>query len=311
MRTPTALAAAIAVSPLSAQTNPLPPKKTYTISRATSAVTVDGVLDEKAWQDATSIPLGYEWLPGDNIAPPVATDGLLMFDDNNLYVGFRAHDPKPQQIRAHITDRDVPFQDDTVGFMIDPFNDQRRAFQFRINAAGVQMEATNSDVDGSEDWSWDAIWASAAKIGSDGYTVEVAIPFSSLRFPNTADVQTWGFLLMRDYPRTDRHRLQSSPRNRNSSCLVCQFDHLTGFVGVHSGRNLEVDPTVTATRADVRDDYPDGPLKSGGVDGDAGVTAKWGITPNVTLNAALNPDFSQVEADAAQLAVNERFALFF
>lgn len=288
-----------------------PPRATHTIVRAVSPVTVDGSLDEPAWQSASVIPIRYEWLPGDNIAPPVRTDVLVAFDSRNFYIAFRAFDPNPAQIRAHLTDRDVAFQDDTVGFMIDPFNDRRRAFQFRINAAGAQMDATNSDVDGSEDWSWDAIWASAARITAEGYTVEVAIPFRSLRFPNTGSVQTWGFVAMRDYPRKDRYRLQTAWRDRNRDCIVCQFDDLTGFENIRPGRDIELDPTVTASRVDVRDPFPGGSLEGGDMEFEPGLTAKWGITPNITLNGTINPDFSHVEADAAQLAVNERFALFF
>lgn len=95
-----------------------------------------------------------EWLPGDNIEPPERTDCLVTSDRDALYVAFRAFDRTPSAIRARLADRDVPYLDDTVGFMIDPFNDERRAFQFRINALGVQMDAVNSDVDRSEDWSW-------------------------------------------------------------------------------------------------------------------------------------------------------------
>jgi hypothetical protein len=288
-----------------------PPKEKYTIARASSPIQVDGQLDEAAWQTATSIPLRFEWLPGDNVTPPVKTEALVTFDEARLYVGFRAEDPEPGRIRAHLTDRDVPFYDDTVGFMIDPFNDQRRAFQFRINPLGVQMDSTFSDVDGSEDWSWDAIWDSVGRIGANGYIVEVSIPLTSLRFPGSSGVQTWGFVATRDYPRSERHRLQSAYRDRNANCVVCNLEELTGFENIRPGRNLELDPTITARRTDARDDFPSGELESGEFDFEPGLTARWSPTSNITLNGAVNPDFSQVEADVAQLAVNERFALFF
>lgn len=289
----------------------VPPKQQYTIARASSPIQVDGQLDEAAWQTATSIPIRFEWLPGDNVEPPVKTEALVTFDETRLYIGFRAEDPDPRQIRAHLTDRDVAFFDDTVGFMIDPFNDQRRAFQFRINPLGVQMDSTFSDVDGSEDWSWDAIWDSVGRIGPNGYVVEVAIPLTSLRFPSTSGVQTWGFLATRDYPRSERHRLQSAYRDRNANCVVCHLEELSGFENIKPGRNLELDPTITARRTDVRRDFPNGALESGEFDVEPGLTARWSPTSNITLNGAVNPDFSQVEADVAQLAVNERFALFF
>lgn len=284
---------------------------TFEIHEASGPIRVDGSLDEEAWKTASSIPLAYEWHPGDNVPPATKTDVLLTFDRQNLYVGFRAYDAKPAAISAHLTDRDIPFSDDTVGFMIDTFNDQRRAFQFRVNPLGVQMDATNSDVDGSEDWSWNAIWASEGRITSDGYVVEIAIPFTQLRFPRGSGVQTWGFMASRDWPREDRHRMRTMPTDRGAPCLICQFDKLSGFRDLRPGRNLELDPTITAHQTAERKPFPDGELKADDAKVDPGLSMRWGITPNVTVSAAVNPDFSQVEADAAQLAENERFALFF
>jgi uncharacterized protein DUF5916/cellulose/xylan binding protein with CBM9 domain len=287
-----------------------PGRNHFTVAPATSPVRVDGVLDEPAWKDATVLPLTHEWFPGDNVAPPVATECLVTFDSENLYVAFRAHDPDPSQIRAYLADRDVPILDDTVGFSVDTFDDHRRAFEFRVNALGVQMDATLSDVDGSEDFSWDAIWSSAGRIGADGYVVEVAVPLKQLRFPRSAGVQTWGFLATRDYPRSLRHQIRSTRIERSFNCVVCQFDALTGFQQIAPGHNVELDPTLTAKRTDERPDLA-APLVTGATKVEAGVSARWGITPNVSLQATINPDFSQVEADAAQLNVNTAFALFF
>ena len=281
------------------------------MAAAASPVEVDGRLDEQAWQQATPIPIRYEWFPGDNSPASIETTCLVTFDRRHLYIGFRAKDASPDAIRANLADRDAPFQDDTVGFMLDTFNDGRRAFQFRINARGVQMDAFNSDVDGSEDWAWDAIWDARTAIGADGYTVEVAIPFSSLRFPRTSGAQTWGFLAMRDVPRSTRVRLRSSYTDRNRACLVCQFDKITGFEAITPGRNIEFDPTVTVARTDLRDQFPDGDLRAGDADPQAGLSARWSVTPNLVLSGTLNPDFYQIEADAAQLEVNTRFQLFF
>ncbi|HEY8182192.1 MAG TPA: DUF5916 domain-containing protein [Thermoanaerobaculia bacterium] len=317
MKIAVAVIAALTANGIEAQEAPKQQEKkkreaaTYDIRESSGPIRVDGSLSEDAWKSATPIPLAFEWHPGDNVAPPVKTDVLVTFDRQMLYVAFHAYDPKPSAISAHLTDRDVPFNDDTVGIMIDTFNDQRRAFQFRINPLGVQMDATNSDVDGSEDWSWNAIWASEGRITADGYVVEIGIPFTQLRFPRGAEVQTWGFMAMRDWPREDRHRLRTMPTDRGAGCLICQFDKLAGFRELKPGRNLELDPTITAHQVAEREDFPDGPLKAGSTKVEPGLSARWGVTPNVTLSGALNPDFSQVEADAAQLAENERFALFF
>lgn len=289
----------------------VPLRRSHEVAPASSPIRVDGLLDEPAWQAATSIDLPWEWFPQVNDPAGVQTEALVTFDEAHLYVGFRASDPNPEQIRAHYADRDSAFLDDTVGFMIDTFNDQRRAFQFRVNPLGVQMEAVNSDVDQSEDWSWDIIWESQGRLTADGYVVEIAIPFNQLRFPRTSGPQTWAFVAMRDYPRNVRHRLRSAPLDQDRNCLVCQFEPVSGFRQIEAGMNLELDPTVTAARTDTRSDFPDGPLESGDFDFDAGLSGRWNMTPNITLNATINPDFSQVEADAAQLDVNNTFALFF
>ena len=297
--------------------SPLPclalPARNFEIHRATSKIHVDGVLDEQAWRDALTYDLPYEWQPGDNTPPPVATDFLITYDDDNLYAAWRAHDPDPSQIRAHLMDRDsidTFVQDDHVVLLIDTFNDQRRGFQFRVNPLGVQADALNSPNEGIEDWSFDLIWASAGRITGDGYVVEIAIPLNQIRFPRTTSVQTWGVDVERSYPRSVRHRMSSWPHDRSNSCQLCLIDKVTGFENLKPGRNLELDPTVTAARTDLAA-APGGRLESGDSKIDPGLSARWGITPNISLNAAVNPDFSQVEADAAQLDVNERFALFF
>ena len=289
-----------------------PGKPPLKVERAASKITLDGTLDEAAWGSAATMELQYETRPAENTPPPVRTEVFFTYDEDHLYVAFRSHDPNPSEIRAHLSDRDTAFSDDFVGIVLDPFNDERRAFEFFVNPVGVQMDLFNDDVGGNEDESWDAIWDAAGKIHTGGYDVEIAIPWSSLRFPRTEGDQTWGFDALRFYPRSQRHRIASQPMDRNVNCYLCQVSKLTGFSGVTPGRNLEIAPTVTSNRTDRReDDALDRPLGEGDVETELGVTGRWGVTPNLTLNAAINPDFSQVEADAAQLDVNSQFALFF
>lgn len=318
-----ALTVATAVAPLMAQEAPAASSEMpsgelvaagYAVNRATSEITIDAVLDEPAWRDATSIPLAYEWMPGDNVEPPVATVALVTYDDRAIYLAFRASDPDPQEIRAHLMDRDqidTFVQDDHVTVLVDTFNDERRAVQLRVNPLGVQADAIFSEVDGIEDFSWDIIWASAGRITAEGYEVEIAVPLNQIRFPRTSGAQSWGFEVGRSYPRSLRHRISSSPRDRNRACVLCQIGKVTGFAGLEPGRNLEVDPTLTVIRTDQRLELPDGRLEPGDEEVEPGVSVRWGVTPSLSLNAAVNPDFSQVEADVAQLEVNERFALFY
>jgi len=265
------------------------------IKRAAGPIRVDAQLDEAAWADAEPIRIAYEWYPGDDTPAPVETTVRLTFDDRNLYAAFDARDPQPSRIRARFAERDGASEDDLVGLYIDPFNDDRRAYQFRINPLGVQIDAINSDVQDTEDFSWDAIWESAGRLTADGYVVEIAIPLQQLRVPAGSGPQTWGVLAIREWPRDVLHRLRSTTTDQDRNCFICQFADVTGFEIGRVGRNVEVTPTLTATDDAI----------------DAGASARWAITPGTSLQATLNPDFSQVEADAAQLDVNTRFALFF
>ena len=288
----------------------------FDVAKASVPVRVDGVLDEEAWAAAPVIRVPYEWQPGDNVPAPVETECLVTYDLHNLYVGFRCFDPEPRKIRAHLMDRDdtdTLILDDHVSFMVDAFNDERRAFQFRVNPMGVQADANFSELEGYEDFSWDAIWKASARITDWGWAVEVAIPLGQLRFRKSDGPQTWGFEAERSWPRDTRHRMTSHIRSRNVNCVLCQFNKLTGFEGVTPGQNIELTPTLTAARTDAMDPalYPDGSLVRGDAEVEPGLTAKWGLTPNLILNGTVNPDFSQVEADVAQLEINRRFALFY
>jgi hypothetical protein len=278
-----------------------------TISRTASPVIVDGALDEAAWQKAWTMDLKYEVSPRENVPAPVRTEILVTYDDEAVYFGFRAFDPEPAKIRAHLYDRDNVGADDWVAVILDTFNDERRSFDLLVNPLGVQSDSIETATSNEE---WDGIWEAAARITEWGYAVEIRLPFSSVRFqrPNGGP-QVWGFDAVRSYPRNVRHHIGLFARDRNNNCYLCQAVKLSGFEGVTPGRNLELDPTLTGTRTDTRSELPDGAMENGDADAELGITARWGITPDVTLQGTVNPDFSQVEADALQLDVNEPFAL--
>src|SRR5688500_12981793 len=202
------------------------------INRTNSAITIDGVLDEAAWKNALQFDLEYETRPGENTKAPVRTQCLMTHDSDALYVAFRAYDPESSKIRAHYTDRDLAFQDDFVGVVLDTFNDDRRAFEFFVNPLGVQMDLIQDDTNRNEDESWDAIWSTAGRITAEGYIVEMAIPFTSIRFPKSDAEQTWGVDMVRIYPRSARHRLGLQGQDRNRNCYLCQSSRVTGFRGI-------------------------------------------------------------------------------
>jgi hypothetical protein len=286
------------------------PKPVYRVSRLADSIRVDGKLEESTYSAPPTFELAYETRPAENQPAPVKTEVWITYDNSSLYAAFRAHDPDPRQIRARYSDRDAAYNDDFVGIVLDTFNDQRRAFEFFVNPLGVQMDLTQNEMTGNEDSSWDAIWESAGRITATGYEVEVRIPFSSLRFPSTSAEMTWGIDAVRIYPRNQAYRLGLNPQQRGNNCYLCQSSSLAGIAGVQAARSIEINPTITSSQTGIRND-PFGSIKTDSPTTEAGVTAQWGITPNFTLSSTVNPDFSQVEADAAQLAVNTQFALFF
>lgn len=309
------LAAAAPTSASRAANRPAEAPAYDAVRLETAEITVDGRLDEPEWQQATVIDQFWEWSPGENVEPPVATEFRLLFDERALYVAAIARDPEPERIRAHLMDRDAIetlVQDDYISLLLDTFNDHRRAFQFRINAFGVQADALNGYVTGFEDWSWDILWDAAGRLTDDGYQVELRIPLNQLPYPTTdaADPGTWRISFGRSWPRDQRHRIVSYPFRFGDSCATCAFNQVSGFSDLAPGRSLEVVPTLTAGRTDRRPS-PDQSFESGDEDADLGVSGRWNLSQSTRLSFAVNPDFSQVEADAAQLNVNERFALFF
>ena len=281
------------------------------IPHSKEAIEIDGVLDDAIWKKALALQLTVETYPRENMPPEVETIAYLVENGDQLLIAFDARDPEPESIRAYLRDRDAAFNDDFVGVVLDTFGDQRRAFEFFVNPLGVQMDLINDDINRNESSSWDAIWDSAGQINERGFTAEMAIPFSQLRFPSTDGDQTWGIDVLRFRPRVNRARISNNPQDRNRSCYLCQFSTFTGFANAEPGKALEVVPTLTATRSDSLPAVPTTPgdLERGDYETEAGLGVRWGITPDLTLDVTFNPDFSQVEADVAQLEENTTFAL--
>jgi hypothetical protein len=279
------------------------------VPKTESEVRVDAVLDEEAWENALVLELKYEVRPGENVTPPVRTEVLLTYDKEYLYAAFRCYDPKPSAIRAHLRDRDTLGGDDWIALIFDTFNDSRRSFDFIVTPQGVQFDQIETQT--SEDPGWDAIWDCSSRITDWGYAVEIAIPFSSLRFQRKEGSQVWGFDAVRRYPREHAYHIGLFPRDRSNNCYLCQAVKIKGFDGASPGLNIEINPTVVGARTDYRRDFPEGDLEKRDQDAEVGLTTRWGMTPNLTFNLTANPDFSQVEADARQLDINQPFALFY
>ncbi|WP_395374644.1 DUF5916 domain-containing protein [Marinicella sp. W31] len=283
--------------------------ETYQVPSAQGEVRIDGVLDEAIWQQALEVPFQYEIFPSDNIPAETATTGYLIDLGDSLLIGFEAEDEAPEQIRAFLRDRDSAYQDDMIGVMLDTYNDQRRALEFFVNPLGVQMDLIR-DGNNNEDDSWDAIWESAGIINATGYSVEIRIPYNELQMPAGTGEKTWGIVMFRAQPRDFRTQYQNSKVDRNNSCFLCQTHKFTGFASADRGRDLEITPTITAITQQSRE-LEDTDFDGTETDFEPGIDVNWGINSNLTLNATLNPDFSQVESDSAQLSENQTFSLFF
>ena len=286
-------------------------KNVLSLPNLNQSIVVDGVLDESAWQNATKMHLSYENRPAEGTPANVKTEVYLFENGQSLNIAIKAFDPNPEKIRASLRDRDSLWDDDNVGIVIDTFNDVRSGYEFFVNPLGAQADMRMKDTNGwDEDDSWDAIWDSAGQITDFGYVVEMSIPFSALRFPQHDGALTWNIALMRNYPRDARTQLANYKRDRNIKCNICQFDQLVGFEKIKQGNNFQLTPTVTLSRADEKPTVP-GEWENGKIKTDPGLDVRWGISQDMVLNATLNPDFSQVEADAGQLDVNNTYSLFF
>jgi hypothetical protein len=290
--------------------SPEPPIATH---RAAGPITIDGDLSDPGWKDAARVDTFWETRPGDNVVPKARTVGYLTFDDRALYVAFECDDPDPARIRAPYVDHDnVSSDTDYAGILLDTRHDRRTAILFLANPRGVQYDALQDDSSGNEDTSIDLFWDSAGRINDHGWTLEIRIPFSSLRY-DASPSPVWGIQLYRNSTRDTRYQYFSNRLPRSSNCFICHERDLVGLEGLPSAGHLIVAPYVTATEEGRRVDGND--LSSRFVNhpvrGDAGLDVKWLPNANTAFDGTINPDFSQVESDVAQISVNSRFALLY
>lgn len=286
----------------------LPP---IVVHRISAPITIDGDLSDPGWRDAAAIEQFWETQPADNVPPKVQTKAFIGYDGKYLYIGIDASDPEPSKIRAPFVDRDqVLGTDDNIAIFLDTHNDRKSAVELRVNPRGIQGDASWNDATFTEDFSPDFFYDTAARITSTGWTAEFRIPFSSLRYPK-GDPQTWGIQIWRNYPRDNRYFILSNPVPRGSNCSLCHIRSITGLTGLPQGGHLIVAPYATANQSARPSDGLGSRLENESVEGDGGLDVKWTPGSNHAVDATLNPDFSQVESDVAQIAANQRFALFF
>jgi hypothetical protein len=295
----------------------LPPEKSSPVRlpRFAKPPVIDGKIDDEVWKNAVVLKDFYQVEPGDNIAPSKPTEVMLGYDERFLYVAFHCYD-EPDKVRANIPKRDNIFHDDYVGILFDTFNDKRKAYEFDFNPLGVQADGIWTDGQG-QDFSLDVVLESKGVVTSDGYTVEAAIPFKSIRY-NAGKDTLWGAHFWRRIKRFNNELDMWMPISRDISSWLAQAGHLTGFEGISTERTLELIPSLTISETGRRKaPVTVAQIANGGrfvnepIKLDPGLTGKYSITSNVTLDFAVNPDFAQVESDQLVVTANQRFPIFF
>src|SRR2546423_4829929 len=229
----------------------LPPEKAQPLKmpKFDKPPTIDGKLDDEIWKSAVVLKDFYQIQPGDNIAPSKPTEVMLGYDSKFIYIAFHCYD-EPDKVRATIPKRDSIFNDDYVGILFDTFNDGRKAYEFDFSPLGIQADGIWTDGQG-EDFNPDVVMESKGLVTSDGWTVEAAIPFKSLRYVAGKD-KLWGAHFWRRIKRFNNELDMWMPINRDISSWLAQEGHLSGLEGISTECTLELIPSLTLSETGKR-----------------------------------------------------------
>jgi Domain of unknown function (DUF5916)/Carbohydrate family 9 binding domain-like len=293
----------------------------HTAVRAPSrsdAITVDGNLTEPVWRHAAVLTGFSEYAPVDQRPSPDSTEVMVWYSRDAIYFGIRAYEPHGS-VRATLAERDNVSNDDNTEILLDTYNERNRAFVFVVNPLGIQADGIKNEqggftpgsnvMPGQNDLSADFLWESKGRVTPWGYEVEIRIPFSSLRYPSTSR-QTWGIQIQRNVQHNGYQETWTEAHKASAS-FIDQEGSLVDLSGMHHGQVVGLNPELTNTVngtpccAPANDGwhYSSKPQLGGNV--------RWAIGSNFVLNGTVKPDFSQVEADATQIAADERFALYY
>ena len=292
------------------------------IPKVSQRPVLDGKLDDPTWAEAAKLTDFIEFEPNDMVRAREKSIAYVAYDSQYLFLGFRAFESRPGQVRATVYPRERGGDaDDRVTFLLDTFLDKRRAFEFRSNPFGIQTDAIKVEgLDG--DISPDFVWYSAGRTDEQGWTVEMMIPWASLRFPHEEPLSI-GFNIVRVYGRRGAKDSWIARRHGNP-CEICQEGVLVGITGIDKHKTIDILPYVSGSQLGTRHFATDSALSGGQFfatrpplrfdtgkpRGAIGGDVKFALTSSAILNATLNPDFSQVESDDDQVRVNQRFTLF-
>lgn len=272
--------------------------------RVTAPPVIDGKLDDEIWESAPRVEGFKMFSPDFGKEPSQRTTSMMAYDGDHLYFAFRCQDTRPNLIKAAMTQRDNFRADDWVCINLDTFNDQQSLYAFYVNPLGIQMDSRYAA--NQEDFSVDLVWESAGELTVDGYTVEVSLPLKSLRYASSNPV-TMSVFFERYVSRTTEHASYPPMDPAKGYAFLTQMSPIT-YENLEHFALLEILPALTYGQ---KYSAASGPLSPSGQIRDLSLTAKYGITSDLTLDGTYNPDFSQIEADAGQVDVNLRYALYY
>lgn len=283
------------------------PKRIYTTKKLKKVPVIDGAILDDAWNVVEWSSDFTEKNPDEGTPPAYQTKFKVIYDSKYLYIAIRAYDDEPELIQQRLSRRDG-FQGDRVNVIIDSYHDKRTAFAFTTTAAGVKGEEIVSQNGGNWDDSWNPIWYTNAKVDDKGWTAEMKIPFSQLRFGKSEE-QIWGFNVNRNIFRFQESSLWQRIPNDQAG-FISEAGELHGLKGLVSQKQLEIQP-FTVLQQDTYPKETGNPFRTGSdFSLNAGLDAKIGITNDLTLDLTINPDFGQVEADPGAIAL-DGFQIFF
>ncbi len=271
-------------------------KRPVTAVRTPVPIVIDGLLTEPVWSNGNAATWFRQSDPVEGAEPSQRTEVRMAYDDEALYVGARMYDTAPESILARLSRRDVSIPADRFGIYLDPYHDRRTGYYFLVNAAGTQFDGTLSN-DSWDDSSWDGVWESRVHRDSLGWTLEMRIPYSQLRFQKS-DRYLWGINFRRVIQRrNEEDYLVYQPKK--GSGFVSRFPVVTGIQDIHPGRAIEVLPYATQ-KAEYMPHTANDPFNNGSeLEFQGGGDLRMAVGSRLTLNATVNPDFGQVELDPA------------
>jgi hypothetical protein len=284
------------------------PRPEVRATRATTPITLDGVLDEAAWALAPVLDGFIQSRPDRGHPVTERTEARILYDGQYLYIGVELYDREPDRLVIPSLEQDFESgNSDIFGITLDTFLDRRNAFMFLVNPAGAVKEAQDFDDSRQENAAWEGIFEVRTTIHERGWTVEWAIPFSTVRFDPSRDPQDWGMNMMRRIRRKNEESYWAPLDQRDRIHKMSKAGTLRGLAGIRSGRNLLVKPYAVTSRAEGGSAAE---AEAEGWSGDGGMDLKYGLTPRLTMDLTFRTDFSQVEVDQERVNLT-RFSLFF